>query len=1325
MIEKRKSQVRQGIVAGVLVFAGIVYLLLPLITFQWTQRPYIGVMLDPNLVVNDAGEDSWPARQGADGLLYPDRIVAVNDTAVSTLADLQQVITGKRVGDEITLTIVQPPAELGLRTYDVEPMRAKTIPLIQLTFADVWEQFWFFYVVGLLMLPIGIWAFWSRPRMEAAQIYALLMAFTALGVGLLFDTRTTQYLLRLWILSLSLTCGLSVWLALIYPHENRLVVRFKYARWLVLIPGLLVGIWAQLTLFDVTAPWDYVYAWQALFFLNGLGLIISVALIGYRAYRSPSPTVRQQARIMFWAGVVGYTPIILFFAGLASGASVIWLPQVLVITLLILYPLAIGYTIVRYRLEDTDKIMRRGLTYGVMLLVVVGAFTVVVLGITAVLGDVLDFNNPLLLAALIVIIVLVFDPLRNRLQTTVDQMFFSQPIALDNLLRDYNRELTTAVNVDQVASMLMLYVRTGIPHTAPQLYLPDQEGLCYNGYYEKSDLSISADSGLVQYMKRVTRAIDLTELRTWPEALKAEKAAINAMNTAVLVPMNDEREILGWLVMPPKKNNEPYHQSELTYLTALADQTLIGLERANMVQHLENRIQEQDKLAQFSQALNFTIDFDDMQELVSINYERMFDLQDFRIYLHNHETNKVYTAFHLERGERYESREGPDKIVEDPYILQVIQTGQMLIRTTASGHEWIAAPLNAGADTLGVLHGFYRDQQHTLSPRQQQLFMILADQTATALSRLESNRQLRERAMQLEIINEVNFSLASTIELEPLLELILDKAIELLDTEAGTFMVTDLDTGELEFRVVRGPASEGLIGTRLPVGTGLAGTAAQTGRAILVNKAKDDKRWFSNVDRTTEFHTNSILTVPLLRHNTVWGVVQLINKQSGGPFTEEDQNLLTAFASQAVVAMENARLLAQTDEALQKSVNELSLLQQLDRDLNTKLDLTHILNLALDRTLSICDGTSGAIVLMDEDNKPYRVVTRGYEPAFDVSRIAGDDGLVGQVIQSQKPYVSNNVHEEPNYVTASFSTHSQMTMPLFSKQQLIGVMTIESDRLHAFEEDDVATAVRVTDHASVAIANAILYEQVNEANNAKSEFVSMVSHELKTPMTSMRGFTDLLLSGMTGELTEQQRGFLETISVNIRRMGQLIQDLTDISRIETGRFYINLAPTSFVHVMNETLQIVRGPCEEKGIALHLHMPEDLPLVMADKERLVQVLTNLLSNAAKYSPAQTEVHVAFEARQMPNGQDGATVPMVHVSVQDQGYGISEEDQHKLFTKFFRSEDPNIRQSKGTGLGLSITKGILELHHGDIWVESELGKGTTFMFAVPQVAALEMS
>lgn len=1323
MAANSNNRIRIGFVIAVLFVGVVVYVLLPLSASTWWRHPFPGLVLDPNLVINDTASDDWAARVEEPPVKYPERITAVNGQPVSSNKEFWTRLQTFSPGDVLNISVEQPTNSI-IKADGTRPLtRTFTITLTNFSSRDKWNHFWIIYLTGLSWLIGGIWTFWLRPNSEPAQIFALLMAFGSVAIGGLFDLVTSQWVIRIWITALPLTAVWIVWLAGIFPYQTRLFKKYPGIKYILLLLGIIVAVWGQLWLYSPRDPWAYAIPWRAAYALSGLGILTAIAILGHRTFRSPSPLVRQQTRFILIGTFIAFTPVTLAFFSLASKSKTPeWFTPTVYIIPIIIFPIAIGYTIIRYRLLDLEIFLRRGIAFGLLTTILVGAFVLITTGFTLALNPTIDLSNPLILVLYLILVALVFDPLRTKLQQAVDQYFFRQPVAFDELLRAYSRELTATVDADQIAACLIKYAHAGIPEAEPLLFLPDEKGRSFTSYTNGHMPLIEETSPLVQCLKEEDGVIDLAEERAWPETLKTHQAEVKALDAAVLVPMKNGHDLLGWLALNRKSSGQHYTPSELSYLATLADQSLIGLERANVLRRLQARVTELDTLSQFSQVLNITINMDDLMELVYTSYHRVFQVDDFYIALRDDVTGRLYMAFCVEDDERHETKEGKGHWVENPHVVQVANTGQPQFITDENGRFWAIAPLNAGAETIGVLYGTYTG--HSLDPhkRQNQLFTVFADRTAVALERLLTRQNLEEYARQLEIINEITLSLAATLELEPLLNLILDKAIELLNTEAGTFMLTVPDTGELEFRVVRGPASDHLIGTKLPIGTGLAGTAAQTGRPVLVNRVQDDKRWFDKVDEATTFESQSILTVPMLRQNTVLGVLQVINKKNGAPFDENDQTLLMSFASQAVVALENARLLAQTDEALQKRVSELFMLQQLDRDLNTTLDLEHVLNLTLDWALRICKGTAGAVVLLDEEERPYLAASRGYDESFElpVSRSQKiESGLVARVLKSGQPYISANVHEESDYVAASFETHSQMTLPIIHKQQLIGALAIESNQLDAFDEEALETAVRMTNHAAVAIANALLYQQVNDANRAKSEFVSMVSHELKTPMTSMRGYTDLILSGMTGPLTDQQRTFLETIAANIRRMSQQIQDLTDISRIETGQLRVEMLPMAFTNVVSDTLQSVRALFEDKKTELHVELPDDLPVVMADKDRMVQVLINLLSNACKYSPPESDVYLTFKTGEMALHSEDKVEPVVLISVRDTGYGISEEDQKRLFTKFFRADDPNIRKSTGTGLGLSITHGIVELHNGRIWVESELGKGTTFHIALPQI------
>lgn len=227
----------------------------------------------------------------------------------------------------------------------------------------------------------------------------------------------------------------------------------------------------------------------------------------------------------------------------------------------------------------------------------------------------------------------------------------------------------------------------------------------------------------------------------------------------------------------------------------------------------------------------------------------------------------------------------------------------------------------------------------------------------------------------------------------------------------------------------------------------------------------------------------------------------------------------------------------------------------------------------------------------------------------------------------------------------------------------------------------------------------------------KNEFVSTVSHELRTPLTSIKGYVDLILEGDAGKINKTQREFLQIVKQNNDRLVALINDLLDISRIESGRIHLKIEPNNMKDIVMGAIHTLRALIENKKMDLVVEIPEGLPLVAADRDRIGQVVINFLSNAVKYTPPGGKVVAKLTRR-----RDGELI----TSVEDNGIGISEEDQEQLFSKFFRVDSSLTREIGGSGLGLSICKTIVELHGGKIWVESEVGKGSTFSFSLPLAA-----
>lgn len=259
----------------------------------------------------------------------------------------------------------------------------------------------------------------------------------------------------------------------------------------------------------------------------------------------------------------------------------------------------------------------------------------------------------------------------------------------------------------------------------------------------------------------------------------------------------------------------------------------------------------------------------------------------------------------------------------------------------------------------------------------------------------------------------------------------------------------------------------------------------------------------------------------------------------------------------------------------------------------------------------------------------------------------------------------------------------------------------------ALQEADRSLKEVAAEMEALSAENARLNQAVQQANLARSRFVSAVTHEIRVPMTSIKGYTDLLRQGVIGPVNEQQLDFLNTIRNNVDRMSTLVSNLSDISHIETGRLKLQLADIYLRISLEEALNSLNLKLAEKEQTLTVDLPANLPPVRADSIRLVQVLHNLLSNAHKYTPPKGKIAVHAS----PTGS------FVRVEVSDTGIGIRPEDQSLLFTQFFRSEDPAVREQQGWGLGLCVAKRLVDIMGGEVGVQSQVGEGSTFWFTVP--------
>ncbi|NOR83862.1 MAG: GAF domain-containing protein [Ardenticatenales bacterium] len=558
----------------------------------------------------------------------------------------------------------------------------------------------------------------------------------------------------------------------------------------------------------------------------------------------------------------------------------------------------------------------------------------------------------------------------------------------------------------------------------------------------------------------------------------------------------------------------------------------------------------------------------------------------------------------------------------------------------------------------------------------------------------------------LALFNQVSQILGSSLDLTQVLNQVMDAIIQLTGAERGFLMLVGRDTPELDLRAGRNVDRVTIDGDEMEVSRTVISRVVEKGQPVLTYNAQEDPR-FSQQMSVVGYALRSVMCAPLWARGKILGAVYVDNRVRSGVFSESQLSTLATFANQAAMAIENARLFTMTDQALAARVEELSILQRIDRELNTSLDFDRVMDLALEWAVKLADADGGMLLLLEEGAETARVVaSRGRDAAPDrvplahpaISHVLAN----GESVVMHGPVSAQSVDGTPAI--------AQVAVPIKREGRVTALLALESSRENIFDEDKVAFLERLADHAAIAIENVRLYDAVVAATDAKSTLISLVSHELRVPMTSIKGYTEMLEAGAAGPVTEMQLEFLDTIQRSVDRMSVLVSDLSDINRMESGRLRLDSGPVDLADVIDEAVAGLQTQFVAKGQTVSVDIPDDLPSVLADRSRTVQILTNLLSNANKYSPKGRPVTVTAE------NVDREGRRFLRVAVTDQGIGITPEDQAQLFTQFFRSLDPAVRDETGWGLGLSIVKMMVEAQGGAITVESTPGVGSCFAFTL---------
>lgn len=414
----------------------------------------------------------------------------------------------------------------------------------------------------------------------------------------------------------------------------------------------------------------------------------------------------------------------------------------------------------------------------------------------------------------------------------------------------------------------------------------------------------------------------------------------------------------------------------------------------------------------------------------------------------------------------------------------------------------------------------------------------------------------------------------------------------------------------------------------------------------------------------------------------------------------------------------------------------------------SSLDLKQVLFHLVSKTAEFLDGDRCSIISVegswgnDEDIPVGRLLVSHEDP--NVPELTIDLVKYPEILKSFRTgevvvvedVLSDPLMEDVKENMTDLPFRSVMALPLAFRGEILGAMLLRATRSETgFTDDEIIMARIIAGASTNALRNAALYQRIAKKNEAlermneelsianqelenlslaKSDFVSMVSHELRTPLTSIIGFSELLAEAHIGELTKEQEEYIRQILRKGKDLLSLINDLLDTGRLESGKLALRYREVDLEDVILSVRSSTRHVTESLP-TINTHIPEDLPAFEGDTSKITQVLTNLVTNALKFSPPGSPVDII--ARKIPGRRESDRGNLIQISVKDRGIGIPEEERQRIFDQFIQVQQGSSRTFQGAGLGLYICKSFVELHGGKIWVDSNVGEGSTFHFTIP--------